>query len=119
MEKALIIMLVASGVLICLLFIIAIAVGVKRSMADEKAPRITTQVTVKSKRTNTSYHRGGPHNQKVRHTSYYITFSCASGEDLEFKVSADEFGQYDKWETGTLVYKGSRIISFSYMLTHT
>ena len=111
MGKTLIFLFIASGVFVFLLFAAAIIVGAKRNMADVKSPQYRRQAVVRSKRTNSVYHRGGPHNLRVRHTSYYVTFSCA-GEELEFKISPDEFDRFDEGQTGLLTYQGSRFISF-------
>ena len=44
--------------------------------------------------------------------SYYVTFSV-NGKHRSFKVSEFSYGGYRKGETGTLKYKGDRLIDFS------
>ena len=44
--------------------------------------------------------------------SYYVTFSV-NGKRRSFKVSEFSYGGYRKGETGTLKYKGDRLIDFS------
>jgi len=47
-----------------------------------------------------------------RHTKYAVTF-LAEGKRLSFYVSEFSYGGYRKNESGTLTYKGDRIIDFS------
>ena len=44
--------------------------------------------------------------------SYYVTFSI-NGKHRSFKVSEFSYGGYRKGESGTLKYKGDRLIDFS------
>lgn len=47
-----------------------------------------------------------------KHYKYVIVFS-ADGRKLSFYVSEFSFGGYRKGESGTLTYKGDRLIDFS------
>ena len=48
-----------------------------------------------------------------KNAKYAVVFQTDDGKKLSFYVSEFSFGGYHRGETGTLTYKGDRIIDFS------
>ncbi len=79
--------------------------GVKNSVSPVREIRAT--ITEKQKYTHQTLSFHGVRNQE----KYVITF-LGEGKKLLFEVSAFSYDGYQIQQTGTLTYKGSKLISF-------
>ena len=87
-------------------------IGQKR--ADDRSPRLTVPVTVVAKRTNVAVH-DHVHEEMHHHTTsttYYATFQVQSGDRMELRVPAEEYGLLVEGDEGDLTFQGSRFLSF-------
>ncbi len=90
------------GLLVAVIYLI-------RFFRNKLAPVITVNAVVVHKQkveTVSKYSGTG------KHTKYAVTF-LANGKRLSFYVSEFSFGGYRMKESGTLKYKGDRLIDFS------
>lgn len=88
---------------IAVLYILILIRFLKNRLAPVKKVRAT--VIDKNKIESFSKYSG-------KHIKYAVVFS-ADGRKLSFYVSEFSYGGYRKGESGTLTYKGGRLIDFS------
>ena len=90
--------------LIISMFISILVSNVKEKHKNDNSPRLTTQATVVTKRTQVR----GDH----AHTIYYATFQFPSGDRLELNIPHDKFGYLVEGDKGTLTFQGTRFLGF-------
>ncbi|MGI6161772.1 MAG: DUF2500 domain-containing protein [Christensenellales bacterium] len=84
---------------------------------NNKSPVLSVAAKLVSKRTAVSHHH---HNTGDAHgtmhmstsTSYYATFEVESGDRMEFRVKAGEYGMLAEGDMGKLTFQGTRYIGF-------
>jgi len=76
----------------------------KENRANNASPRITSQATVVTKRTQVR----GDH----AHTTYFATFQFESGDRLELLIPHSQFGYLVEGDRGKLTFQGTRFLSF-------
>ena len=98
----------------CFVFGTMIFSGV-RYLNDKSKPMQTERARVISKRTNVSRHHHHGVNDHVHHstsTTYYVTFEFLSGQRMELKVPANQFGYMVEGDDGILQFQGQLFNSF-------
>lgn len=99
------------------MFLVTFIRGLGTWHKNNQAPRLTVAVEIVAKRTNVSHHThsGGP--DSMGHTStsttYYVTFQVESGDRMELSVPGSEYGLMVEGDRGTLLFQGTRFLSFS------
>ncbi len=99
-----------AGILLCIGATLSIMGGILwKILWDRVAPvkTVQAQVTGKYIAENTSIRRGS-----TRVPLHRVVF-LIDGKERSFTVSSFSYGSYRKGQTGTLKYKGSRILDFS------
>lgn len=76
----------------------------KKQRKNDASPRITSTVTLVTKRTKV----WGDHS----HTDYYATFQFDSGDRLELEVPDNQFGYLVEGDKGELTFQGTRFLDF-------
>lgn len=100
-------------VLVIGVFVVTIVRGIGEWNKNNHSPRITVPVTIVSKRTHVSRHRGaGKHHHSHTSTSYYVTFQLSSGDRMEFHVPGEEYGLLVEGDRGELSFQGTRYLGF-------
>lgn len=98
------------------LIVFIIVRNIAKEKENDRAPRITVNACIVSKRTNVSHHRHhhGAHHGGHVHTSttYYVTFEVASGDRMELSVSGQEYGMLVEGDRGELTFQGTRYLNF-------
>ncbi len=80
---------------------------IRETRRNNKAPRLTTDATVVSKREH--YRRG---TNSASHTAYYVTFEVPSGDRMELMLDGYEYGMLIEGDEGRLNFQGTRFLSF-------
>lgn len=111
------------GIVFLIVFVVIIFTvikGITQWQKNERSPRISVPVTVKTKRTDVRRHAN--HNDNlVSHstsTSYYVTFEFESGDRSEFHISGSEYGQLAEGDSGILTFQGTRYLGFERRVEH-
>lgn len=94
-------------VYIALALVVTVPLAVK-IVRNIFAPVTTTKATVVHKQTVESFSK---YSGTGKHVKYAVTFSV-NGKKRSFYVSEFSYHGYRKGETGTLTYKGDRLINF-------
>lgn len=89
------------------IIIYTIIKGIGQWSSNNKQPVISVVANVVAKRNHTS---GGRNSGSS--TSYYVTFEVESGDRMELKVPATEFGMIAEGDIGKLTFQGTRYLSF-------
>jgi len=78
---------------------------------NNSSPVTTAEVVAVGKRLQSDAHM---HGDGVHHhtTVYFATFEFGSGERLEFRMPAREYGLLAERDRGILTYQGSRFVNF-------
>ena len=91
------------------LCLLCIAVYIARFLRDRVSPVKTVKATVVHKQTVETFSK---YAGNAVHKKYAVTFRTEN-KKLSFYVSEFSYGGYKVNETGTLKYKGSKIVDFS------
>ena len=103
-----------------LVFVTAI-VTIIRSIStwnkNNKAPRLTVDAVVTSKREEVTHHQhhSGVNNEMsytTSSTSYYVTFQFESGDRLELLVQGYDYSMIAEGDRGKLSFQGTRFLGF-------
>ena len=101
------------------IFFFQIGKGLLEWHKNNNSPRLSVDAGIVAKRENvsTSHHNNNGHMHVSHSTTYYVTFQVASGDRMEFRVPAFEYGLLVEGDRGTLTFQGTRYIGFerSYM----
>lgn len=95
-----------AAVLLTVLWLVLILLMAFRFLRQRLAPEKSVWAQVVDKHKIEFFSRTGP---RARYT---VVFQTDSGKKLSFYVSEFSFGGYRRGETGTLKYRGDRIIDF-------
>lgn len=91
--------------------------GIIRSVSqwskDEKAPRLTVEARVVTKRTAHRRTMSDKHHIGRDYTNYYATFQFESGDRLELELQGHEYGMLVEGDNGKLTFQGSRFLGFA------
>lgn len=94
--------------------VFGIFTGIKEWSNNNQQPVLSVAAKIVAKRNHTSrsssHHDGHHHNHTS--TSYYVTFEVESGDRMEFRVAAKEFGLLAEGDTGKLTFQGTRYHKF-------
>lgn len=96
------------GLILGVVFLSALVCMLVKEVKNRYAPVKTVKAKVIRKHTVETVSKYAGNGKQERHV---VVFS-AEGKTLSFYVSAFSYNGYNVNETGTLTYKGSRIISF-------
>jgi hypothetical protein len=88
--------------------------GITEWSNNNRQPVLTVKAKIVSKRAHTSNNSSmhGDHHHHSSSTSYYVTFEVESGDRMELKVMASEYGMLVEGDVGKLVFQGTRYKSF-------
>lgn len=90
-----------------IVFIITFVKVFSQARRNSKAPKLTVEAKVVSKRQN---YNGGRRN--VGTTSYYVTFEVDSGDRMELYLSGMDYGMLVEGDTGKVTFQGTKFIEF-------
>lgn len=93
-------------VLFFIFFAFTIVRAVKQRNYNRSQPRLVVEANVVTKRGQTM------HNGNMHSTRYYVTFQVESGDQLEFMVSAQEYGMLVEGDQGKLQFQGNQYLGF-------
>ena len=99
------------------LIIYKIVNHVSEEAKNSKAPVLTVEAKVVSKRTSVSGTGGsmqmnGMYSSGTTSTSYYVTFQAPDGSRLELKVPGKKYGMLAEGDTGLLTYQRKRFVGY-------
>lgn len=88
--------------------------GIVQWSSNNRQPVLSVKAKVVAKRAHTSNRNSmnGNHHHHSSSTSYHVTFEVESGDRMELKVIASEYGMLVEGDTGKLVFQGTRYKSF-------
>lgn len=99
-------------ILVIGMFIYVIVSGIGTWHKNNNSPRLSVRVKIVAKRTNTTYTRQQDM-MTSSYTTYYVTFEVESGDRIELIVPDREYGLMVEGDQGTLIFQGTRYISFN------
>jgi len=82
---------------------------------NNNSPKLTVYATVIKKRTQVSNSDYLDHNGMIHTTSsisYYVTFQVERGDEMEMRLSRNEYIMLAEGDYGKLTFQGTRYISF-------
>lgn len=91
--------------------------GLKQERRNDRAPRLTVEATVLTKRTQVGHHHNSSNHMSHSYTRYYVTFEVASGDRMELMVPGSESGLMVEGDFGDLTFQGTRFLSFDRKMT--
>lgn len=98
------------------MFLVHAVRGAKQWKRNNESPVLTVDARVAAKRMDVHhFHHAGADN--IHHmsssTTYYATFEVESGDRLELKIRAAEYGMLAENDTGKLIFQGTRYLGFT------
>lgn len=100
------------------MIIFTIIKGISQWSYNNAQPVLSVMARVSGKRAHTSHHNHAM-NDHMHHsssTSYYVTFEVESGDRMELRVPAHEYGMLSEDDFGKLTFQGTRYHSFERQL---
>lgn len=94
--------------------IFTIIKGIAQWSHNNAQPVLSVTARVTGKRAHTSHHNNMVNNN-MHHstsTSYYVTFEVESGDRMELRVPAHEYGMLAEEDFGKLTFQGTRYLDF-------
>lgn len=88
--------------------VFVIARSVSEWSANNNSPVETLNAVVVAKRTQVS----GGGNDTMASTYYYVTFELESGERIELRAKANQYGMIAEGDRGVLTLQGTRFLDF-------
>lgn len=88
--------------------------GFREWNRNHRQPVLTVEARIVTKRQHVSkeYHNDDDTTHHQLHTFYYATFEVQSGDRMEFRVSAQEYGMLAEGDVGSLTFQGKRYQGF-------
>lgn len=90
--------------------------GAKQWKQNNDSPILTVTVAVVTKRTDVHHYHHDTNNDGMHHasssTTYYVTFEVESGDRMEFRIPANEYGMLVEGDRGKLNFQGTRFLGF-------
>ena len=108
-------MLVTLGfIVVIVLVFIRVMQGAVQWGKNNTAIELTVEAKVVAKRTAVSRHGHAQNNVQYHGnaTTYFASFEVDSGDRMEFRIPDREYGMLAEGDTGKLIFKGTRYISF-------
>lgn len=91
--------------------------GAKQWKYNNEQPVLTVEARIVGKRADVStHHHSNGDNMGHHHhssTTYYVTFEVQSGDRMEFRISANEYGMLVESDLGSLTFQGTRYLGFN------
>lgn len=103
---------------VLILVIVGFFSAFKQSRKNAKAPRITVEAKVITKRADVSHHRHNVSSNEMDNyyttssTSYFVTFEVESGDRFELSINGSDYGMIVEGDKGKLTFQGTKFISF-------
>lgn len=98
------------------LIVANVASAAKQNAYNRRQPLLTVSARLLTRRSDVSHHHdANPHdNIQSSHTSttYFATFEVESGDRLEFKLPAKEYGLLMEGDYGKLTFQGTQYLGF-------
>lgn len=106
--------------LVAVTFVVTLVRGASEWNRNNHSPKLGVEATCVSKRTNVTHHSvpvagdiSGAHGYThSSNTTYYAAFEVESGDRIEFHITGLQYGKLREGDTGTLLFQGTRFISF-------
>lgn len=97
-------------------FVIGIVKGIRTWNYNNSQPVLAVVAKVVTKRTDVTNHVHNTSDNGIDHhttsTTYFVTFEVESGDRMEFRVQAQEYGMLVAEDLGKLTFQGSRYLGF-------
>ena len=105
---------------IALAFVFILGKGLLQWIKNNNSPRLTEDVLITGKRTDTRRHSNanmgditGAHGYHSSFTTwYYVTFQLENGQRKELQVRGTVYGQLAEGDRGKLTWQGTRFVDF-------
>ena len=102
------------------MFIFQFVTGIGTWHKNNQSPRLSVSATIVAKREDVTYYSqpdggdlsGGHGYHSTSNTSYYVTFQVESGDRMELRVPAKEYGMLAEGDIGKLTFQGTRYLAF-------
>ena len=111
----------AFGGLFFIFFILVIGIilftiikGIAQWGHNNQQPVLSVTARITGKRADTRHHNhmANDHMHHSSSTTYYATFEVESGDRVELRVSASEYGMLAEDDYGKLTFQGTRYLGF-------
>ena len=90
--------------------------GTKQWKRNNDSPTLTVNAKIVTKRMSVDSHLHHNSTTNAHHTSsssaYFVTFEVESGDRMEFRISAQEYGMLVENDVGSLTFQGTRHLDF-------
>lgn len=93
------------------MFVVILIKNISQWNKNNHSPKLTVDAAVVGRRDHRTRHRGA-NNHMHTSTTYYITFQFESGDRLELRIPAGDFGYIVEGDRGKLTFQGTRFLSF-------
>lgn len=96
------------------IIIFSIIKGIGEWHSNNQQPILNVDAIIVSKRAHTSRsnHNHNGHMHTSTSTTYYVTFEVQSGDRIELRVPAKEYGMLVEGDRGNLIFQGTRYHGF-------
>lgn len=97
------------------MFVLTVLKTITEWNKNNNSPKLTVYATVIKKRTQVSNSDYLDHNGMIHTTSsisYYVTFQVERGDEMEMRLSRNEYIMLAEGDYGKLTFQGTRYISF-------
>lgn len=96
------------------IIIFRIIQGIGEWHSNNQQPILNVDAIIVSKRAHNSVssHNHNGHMHDSTDTTYYVTFEVQSGDRMELRVPAKEFGMLVEGDRGNLIFQGTRYHGF-------
>jgi hypothetical protein len=111
-------------IFIGIVFVIIIGTNIAKAIKganqwkyNNAQPVLTVEARIVGKRADVSTYRHNDSDNIGHHhhssTTYYVTFEVESGDRMEFKLAANEYGMLVEGDLGSLTFQGTRYLGFN------
>lgn len=103
-------------VVVLAIIILKMLMGVKEWHDNNQQPILTVDAIVATKRSHvsqSSHNHGNGHVHHHTSTTYYVTFQVESGDRMELKMPAQQYGLLAEGDRGRLTFQGTRFHDFT------
>lgn len=109
-------LIIAMFILVFVILAITAVKAITRWNQNNHSPVLTVTASVTAKRADITH---STHSQADNtgmtfssNTTYFTTFEMESGDRMELKVAAAEYGMLAEGDTGSLTFQGTRFLNF-------
>jgi hypothetical protein len=107
---------IAGFILVFILILVSAVKGLSQWNRNNHSPVLTVTAKIVTKRadvSHTNHNQAGSNvNYTSSYTSYYATFEVESGDRMELRLEASEYGLLAEGDTGRLTFQGTRYQGF-------